>query len=61
MRDHKTTIAAAISAIFGFIALNPHYLEHYPLLIDIAKYAHIGGLAAFGILASDSNSTRKKT
>lgn len=54
MRDWKTTAAAAVSALFGFIALNPHYFEHYPILIDIAKYAHIGGLAAFGILASDN-------
>lgn len=55
MKDWKTTTAAAITAVFGFIVAFPHNFDSIPVLIDIAKFAALGGLVAFGITAADVN------
>lgn len=55
----KTTIASLISAIGSFIlyAQVSHYVTFPPLLIGIAMFMHLGGLASFGIVAKDYNVT----
>lgn len=58
MSDRNTTIAAVVSAVFGFVAMFPEHFQHYPLLIDIAKFAHVGGLAALGISAADTKKNK---
>lgn len=51
MKDWKTTTTAFFTAFFGFVLLHPGYF--HSLLVDVAGYAAIGGLVAFGITAKD--------
>ena len=51
----KTTAAGFVAAFFGFVAMNPHYFEAVPVLITIAKFASMGGLAMFGIVSADKD------
>lgn len=59
MKDWKTTTAAAISALASFVvfAQNAHYIAFPPWSVGIAAFCQIGGLAAFGIVASDRGGT----
>ena len=51
MKDWKTTTSAILTAFFGFVLLSPQYF--YPVIVDVAEYAAIGGFIAFGINAAD--------
>jgi len=51
MKDWKTTTSAILTAFFGFVLLSPQYF--YPVIVDVAGYAAIGGFIAFGINAAD--------
>lgn len=53
MRNLKTTASAVFTAFFGFVMLHPHYF--WPWVNDVAGYAAIGGLVAFGLSAKDYN------
>jgi hypothetical protein len=57
MNSWKTTAAAVVSALAGFVLFSPSYFP--PWAVDLAKYAMVGGLAAFGIFAKDYNRTGK--
>lgn len=52
MTNWKTTLIAAITALFGFVLFSPQYFP--PWAIDLAKYAFVGGLAGLGIAAKDA-------
>jgi len=47
-------ISAAVS-FFGFVLYKPLYFE--PWLVDLAGYAALGGIAAFGVVVKQHNVT----
>ena len=51
MKDWKTTLSAGFTAFFGFVLLYPGYFAQ--IIQDVAGYAAVGGLIAFGIAAKD--------
>lgn len=53
----KTTVVGIATAFFGFIVFDPSQFQSQPWLVSLAKYAMIGGFAAFGIVAKDGNVT----
>jgi hypothetical protein len=53
MTNWKTTVTAIVTAVAGFVLFSPQYFP--PWAIDVAKYVMLGGLAAFGLTAKDSN------
>lgn len=53
----KTTVIGIITAAAGFILFSPEFFQQWPILISLAKYVTIGGFAAFGLAAKDSNVT----
>jgi len=55
MRSWKTTLIGLATALFGFILFSPQYFP--PWMIDVAKYATVGGLASLGYMAKDYNVT----
>lgn len=55
MKNWKTTLSGAVSAIAAFIAAYPHHFGgEGTLVVDVAKFVAIGGLAFMGLSASDS-------
>jgi len=52
MKNWRTTAAGITGAVAGFVAFSPHWF--HPLVVDVAKYIMIGGLAAVGILGKDA-------
>ncbi len=49
----KTTIFGILSALFAFVLFSP---DHFPdWVVDLAKFAVVGGLAGLGITAKDWN------
>lgn len=50
----RTTASAIVTAAFGFVLFSPQYFTHVPWLVDLAKYATLGGLVALGVSAKDS-------
>jgi hypothetical protein len=50
MKDWRTTVPAIVATVCGFVLMYP---EHFPqIVIDMAKFTGLGGLAAFGINAA---------
>lgn len=54
MTNWRTTGAAIATAAFGFVLFSPQYFAHWPWMIDLAKYATLGGLVSIGIAAKDA-------
>ena len=54
MKNWKTTTTGLVTAFFGFVLFSPQYFP--PWVIDVAKYAVVGGLAGIGLLAKDYSS-----
>ena len=54
----KSTAAGVVSALAAFVLFSPAYFP--PWAIDAAKFAMVGGLAAFGVVAKDFDVTGKK-
>lgn len=52
MKNWKTTATAAATAVFGFVLFSPAYFP--PWMVDLSKYAMLGGMAALGIAAKDA-------
>jgi hypothetical protein len=52
MSDWKTSAIGGITALFAFVVFAPEYFA--PWLVDLAKFAAVGGLAALGIAAKDA-------
>ena len=55
MRSWKTTLCGGIAAAASFVAFSPQTFKDWPLVVEFAKFAMVGGLASFGIFAKDSN------
>lgn len=53
----QPTVAAVVSAFFGFVLFSPELFEGAPWLIAIAKYGAAGGLIALGLSAKQYNVT----
>lgn len=53
----QPTIAAIISAFFGFVLFSPELFGDLPWLIAIAKYGAAGGLIALGLTAKQYDTT----
>ncbi len=56
MKDWKTTLTGAISAIAAFVlfAQAQHYVVFPPVAVALAGFAMSGGLAAFGVVSKDA-------
>lgn len=53
----KTSLSGIMSALFAFVAFSPDTFAKWPWIIELAKFATVGGLAAMGFSAKDSNVT----
>jgi hypothetical protein len=53
----KTSILGIATAFFAFVMFSPQYFA--PVIVDLAKFATIGGLAGLGIAAADSSKAKK--
>jgi len=53
-KNWKTTAFSLITAAAGFVAFTPETFARWPLVIAIAKYVMVGGMAGIGIAAKDS-------
>ena len=53
MTSWRTTLSSLIAAGFAFILFSPQYFAHIPWLVDLAKFATIGGLISLGINSKD--------
>lgn len=53
MKNWRTTVTGVATALFGFVMFSPQYFP--PWMVDLAKYATIGGLAMLGIVGKDFN------
>lgn len=57
MVNWKTTVIGVLTAFFAFVAFSPDTFSGVPWLVELAKFAAVGGLAALGIFAKDSDVT----
>ena len=55
MRSWKTTTSAVFTAVAMFVLFSPSLFQPWPWVLEVAKFASVGGLAAFGIFSKDSN------
>lgn len=55
MKSWKSTIAGLVTAAAGFVLFSPEHFRQWPILIDLAKYVMLGGLAALGIVVKDAS------
>lgn len=53
-KSWQPTLAATVTALCGFIVMYPEHFAQWPIVIDFAKYAGLGGLIAFGISAKSA-------
>lgn len=51
----QPTVAAIITAFFGFVLFSPELFTGLPWLVAIAKYGAAGGLVALGLSAKQYN------
>jgi len=49
----SSTVGVVVSTVLSFVLFEPKYFEHWPIIISIAKFATIGGLAIFHISQKD--------
>lgn len=48
----KTTLTACVAAAAGFVTFSSAHFS--PLVVDLAKYIMLGGMAGLGIFAKDA-------
>lgn len=53
----KTTASGLVTAAAGFIVANPELFVNHQMLLKLAMYMMVGGLASIGLFAKDSNVT----
>lgn len=49
----KMSAVGVLGSVLGFALMFPQYFVHYPIVLDLAKFAAIGGFAAFGLASKD--------
>jgi hypothetical protein len=52
--NQKTTIVAVVTAFFAFVVFSPEHFKAVPWLVDLSKFAAVGGLAALGVVSADA-------
>lgn len=57
MNNWKTTVISLGTAFFAFVVFAPEQFTAVPWLVSLAKFAAAGGLAAFGLVAKDHDTT----
>lgn len=56
IKNWKTTSIGVVLSLTGFVAFSPsNFGGEDALVVQVSKYIQIGGLAAFGVVAKDSN------
>jgi hypothetical protein len=55
MINWKTTVVGIITALLAFVAFDPQWFP--PIVVSIAKFAAIGGLASLGLVSKDHDVT----
>jgi hypothetical protein len=59
MKNWRTTTAAVISTIAAFVAFSPDsFGGESHSFVRLCLFIHLGGLAAFGILAKDASNDK---
>lgn len=53
----KTTLIGLITALAAWVDFDPSLFSRWPWITSFAKFVMIGGFAAFGLAAKDSNVT----
>lgn len=48
-----TSILGIVTAFFAFVVFAPEHFKAVPWLVDLSKFAAVGGLAGLGIAAAD--------
>lgn len=56
IKNYKTTISAIITAISLYVNMFHGDFAKYPLIVHIAQFVTLGGIASLGIVAKDSHS-----
>ena len=51
----RTTVCGLVMALAGFVMFSPETFQQWPWAVSLAKYIMLGGFAALGIAAKDSN------
>jgi hypothetical protein len=54
MKNWKTTTIGILTAFFAFVAFDPQWFP--AIIVSLAKFFAVGGLAALGLTAKDSDS-----
>lgn len=57
MVNWKSTMFGLITAAAGFVVFSPDTFHNYPVVLSLAKYIMVGGLAGIGIVAKDKDVT----
>ena len=55
VKDYKTSVSALVTTASLYVTMFPDDFASYPMIGHIAKFAALGGLAAFGLMARDSH------
>ena len=55
----KSTVIGIATAFFAFVAFSPDIFYAHPAIVELAKFATVGGLAGLGIVSKDFNVTGK--
>lgn len=53
MKNWKTAVSGFVTAAFGFVLFSPDLFHSFPWLIELSKYAMVGGLISLGVTAKD--------
>lgn len=57
MKNWKTSALGIASAFFAFVAFSPELFREWPWVLELSKFALVGGLAGLGITARDAQNS----
>lgn len=55
----RTSALGILAAFFLFVAFSPEDFSRFPVIVHLAKFAAVGGLAALGLQVPDKNQINK--
>jgi hypothetical protein len=59
-KDWATTVPGVLAGVaLSFVLFAPELFDHWPWVLQLAKFAAIGGLAALGVNATSGKAKRK--
>jgi hypothetical protein len=56
----RLIVYPTISAFLGFVLFSPDTFSRWPLVVSVANYAAIGGLAVFGVRVTRNQYNKRK-